>query len=982
MSYPEVDSNSCSSASISLPGTVRPTRKQSRFSFRHLFSRGSKSRRHKGRDPEGVPMAIASVSAQTALGSPGGIRLSAAGDKATECPLCCTEYPPANFPDIATCPHRSCIDCLRQYLRIEITESRVNICCPECSERFHPTDMQRILADPGLMEKYEEFMLRRCLVLDPDSRWCPAPDCGYAVIATGCASCPKLQCLREGCGTYFCYHCKQEWHPNQTCDMARQQRANNLRSSSVSHSQVSAADDIKPCPRCGAYIVKMDDGSCNHMTCAVCGAEFCWLCMKEISDLHYLSPSGCTFWGKKPWSRKKKILWQLGTLVGAPVGIALIASISLPAMIIGIPVYMGRKIHNKYENLPPHRRHLAVTGGVSLSILVAPVLAALTVGIGVPIMLAYVYGVVPISLCRSGGCGVRTTQKGGVRFEFDDDNEAAAGVAGTMAGETGSLGPSLQGKEGNPSIGEGSLLSASSSQVERLGVLRDSVSDRDSASTMAIAGSLGGSTVVTTAHRLEVQADVQRKRCSVSSESPSASLGDNASTVAMAGSLLNGIGASSYTLGGAVAGATIPPLDAAGDLVGKPKSRHSSGSSSLDNLQPAQDNLQHAQDSLQHAQDSHTTCCRATKASKRGSHRRSKVKIQGDKVKGAGDAERKVWSREESDRRVWARDSSGGRNRDSRDSSDADRKAWARDSRDSNDADRKAWARDSRDSKDSCVTRDSRDSSCPSPSISLCSTTDSHCSRTDSHCSHYSEGSLALSIHTDSSSRGTAAVHIDACSRGTAAVQTDSSSRGAAAFHTAETSSRAAVHIDASSRGTAAVPAKTDSLSQMSGAVLPADGDPSSRGSAAANMSTKLDSLSHSCEPDTCAKTDTSCQSCEPAISAKTDPPSHSSAAPVLAKSDPPVAGLPAHGDSSRGSGPASARSVSPLTEVENDRPDVLSAGRGAPFPSETQSLGHIAEERESGEGGDGMGRRWYSLEEPSPAHTDTHHSSLHHTSL
>lgn len=96
--------------------------------------------------------------------------------------------------------------------------------------------------------------------------------------------------------------------------------------------------------------------------------------MKEISDLHYLrsaiahtpnnaakpscsflfltaffllllfSPSGCTFWGKKPWSRKKKILWQLGTLVGAPVGIALIAGIAIPAMIIGIPVYVGRKV--------------------------------------------------------------------------------------------------------------------------------------------------------------------------------------------------------------------------------------------------------------------------------------------------------------------------------------------------------------------------------------------------------------------------------------------------------------------------------------------------------------------------------------------------------------------------------------------------------------------------------------------------------------
>ena len=41
---------------------------------------------------------------------------------------------------------------------------------------------------------------------------------------------------------------------------------------------------------------------------------------------------------------KKKILWQLGTLVGAPVGIALIAGIAIPAMIIGIPVYVGRKV--------------------------------------------------------------------------------------------------------------------------------------------------------------------------------------------------------------------------------------------------------------------------------------------------------------------------------------------------------------------------------------------------------------------------------------------------------------------------------------------------------------------------------------------------------------------------------------------------------------------------------------------------------------
>lgn len=58
----------------------------------------------------------------------------------------------------------------------------------------------------------------------------------------------------------------------------------------------------------------------------------------------FFSPSGCTFWGKKPWSRKKKILWQMGTLIGAPVGIGLAAGVVLPAMMIGIPIYVGRRV--------------------------------------------------------------------------------------------------------------------------------------------------------------------------------------------------------------------------------------------------------------------------------------------------------------------------------------------------------------------------------------------------------------------------------------------------------------------------------------------------------------------------------------------------------------------------------------------------------------------------------------------------------------
>lgn len=79
--------------------------------------------------------------------------------------------------------------------------------------------------------------------------------------------------------------------------------------------------------------------------------RFSHTCSHDSPSFPTNSPSGCTFWGKKPWSRKKKILWQLGTLIGAPVGITLIAGIAVPAMVIGIPVYIGRKVRKSTKEM-------------------------------------------------------------------------------------------------------------------------------------------------------------------------------------------------------------------------------------------------------------------------------------------------------------------------------------------------------------------------------------------------------------------------------------------------------------------------------------------------------------------------------------------------------------------------------------------------------------------------------------------------------
>lgn len=101
------------------------------------------------------------------------------GQVLEECPLCLLPQPPEAFPTLASCSHRSCRACLEQHLRLALSESRVPACCPHCPARLLPADVHRLLPEPALRDKYEEFLLRRLLAADPGTRWCPAPDCRY-----------------------------------------------------------------------------------------------------------------------------------------------------------------------------------------------------------------------------------------------------------------------------------------------------------------------------------------------------------------------------------------------------------------------------------------------------------------------------------------------------------------------------------------------------------------------------------------------------------------------------------------------------------------------------------------------------------------------------------------------------------------------------------------------------------------------------------
>lgn len=100
----------------------------------------------------------------------------------------------------------------------------------------------------------------------------------------------------------------------------------------------------------------------------------------------------------------------------------MVAGVALPALLVGLPLWAGRRAHRRLRRATPARRRAAVAAAVAAALLVSPLVAGLAVGIGVPILLFYVYGVVPVSLCRAGGCAGGPPPPAAAHFDDERDH--------------------------------------------------------------------------------------------------------------------------------------------------------------------------------------------------------------------------------------------------------------------------------------------------------------------------------------------------------------------------------------------------------------------------------------------------------------------------------------------------------------------------------------------------------------------------------
>lgn len=196
--------------------------------------------------------------------------------KEIECSICYCDS--EEYTRMESCGHEFCNDCWRGNLETQIKDGRTfDISCMHsgCKELVPEWIVEALVTDQW-WTKYSQFLAKSFVEGSSQIRWCPAPNCGKAIVEK----------IYEGpftigkcsCGNLFCFDCGEEAHTPCSCEMLTVWKEKNSKDLS---SIKWMMENTKPCPKCKAAIEKND--GCFQMTCRSCHHCFCWLCLSDWS---------------------------------------------------------------------------------------------------------------------------------------------------------------------------------------------------------------------------------------------------------------------------------------------------------------------------------------------------------------------------------------------------------------------------------------------------------------------------------------------------------------------------------------------------------------------------------------------------------------------------------------------------------------------------------------------------------------------------
>ena len=192
-----------------------------------------------------------------------------------ECPACDELFIANEKNTLKNCCHSFCDECWFDFLSIKIKENKLtSIKCLEYECKEKPDDefiINLLNSNQELIDKYKKFKLELEIINDPNRKFCPFPNCN-SFLELKDKNNKEVKCSNNH---IFCFLCLKPPHGNLPCN-------NEINKSMVEYEKNNF---VKKCPKCDIITEKMI--GCNHIICAKCNYQWCWLCNGEYDPEHF-----------------------------------------------------------------------------------------------------------------------------------------------------------------------------------------------------------------------------------------------------------------------------------------------------------------------------------------------------------------------------------------------------------------------------------------------------------------------------------------------------------------------------------------------------------------------------------------------------------------------------------------------------------------------------------------------------------------------
>ena len=201
---------------------------------------------------------------------------------ADECVACFCEAS-GSCLRLGLCGHVYCLSCFYMHLFVSAEGGQFPLRCASCNDPVLMEDVRSVLRED--QADLQWFINRNVssMVAKHSNEYnhCSSPDCNlvYACQPPGGTN-NKFEC--PACGMVTCRSCRVPYHEGEACWLYRMNNNKDEYELALLEWMREDIENRGLCPRCGHGIEK--DGGCNNIHCSRCGANICWLCMKDFSN--------------------------------------------------------------------------------------------------------------------------------------------------------------------------------------------------------------------------------------------------------------------------------------------------------------------------------------------------------------------------------------------------------------------------------------------------------------------------------------------------------------------------------------------------------------------------------------------------------------------------------------------------------------------------------------------------------------------------